>query len=174
MRKKIFVTGRSGVGKSTLIEESLRRFNGPTHGFYTTELIEGDKRAGYNLNIINGPTRCLAHVNFSGAQRVGKYGVDLQMFEDYVIPELEKGMQQGSRLIIDEIGKMELLSIRFKRTVLKAARGDYLILATVMAKPHPLIDQLKDLKDLHWLTITEENRVSLMYEIVRKMSDPDA
>ncbi|MBN1515702.1 AAA family ATPase [Candidatus Sumerlaeota bacterium] len=170
MGKKILISGRAGADKTTLIEKLAGRLGAEAlRGFYTTELQEGDKRAGFDLNVIGGVTKNFAHVNMSASHRVGKYGVDLKLFEEYALPEIEEGMQTGATLLIDEIGKMELLSIRFKRCVLRALDSDCDLVATVMSRPHPFIEQLRTRKDVEWLPLTETNEDIVLEKIIGRL-----
>ena len=182
MTPKVFITGRSGVGKTTLVKAMIERLGAagddasPLHGFYTAELLEGNKRAGFTLNILGAKEpldrkpKIFAHVNFSGAYRVGKYGVDLQIFEECALPVIEDAAAAAAPIIIDEIGKMELLSIRFKRRVLKALDSASPLLATVMSKPHPFIDELRQRPEITWINLTDLNRAEVADELVELFS----
>jgi nucleoside-triphosphatase len=79
--------------------------------------------------------------------RVGAYGVDLRAFEEVALLEVENGLELGSILVVDEIGKMELLSQRFRELV-PLIFDSPCVLATVGDHHDPLLDGLRRREDL--------------------------
>jgi nucleoside-triphosphatase len=81
----------------------------------------------------------------------------------------------GSLLVIDEIGKMELFSKKFEAVIRNFLKTDsnLKILATVPLKANiNLIDQLKNHKNARLYHITKSNRdgiYSEIYEALQKM-----
>jgi len=68
---------------------------------------------GFRAVGLSGLTVLLAHVEFSGKHRVGRYGVDVDGFEAVVRNEFDKPEGAADAFVIDEIGKMECLSRLF-------------------------------------------------------------
>jgi nucleoside-triphosphatase len=81
-------------------------------------------------------------VDFPGPPRVGRYGVDLQAFERVALPTLSR-TEQGELVLIDELGKMELASDAFRRSVSELFAGRLPVVATVQIARHPFTDTLK-------------------------------
>ena len=116
---RILLEGRPGSGKTTVarrLAERLRAARVPTTGFTTEEIREGKRRVGFRVEAIGGPRATLAHVTFPGPPQVGKYGVDLEAFERVALPALEPP-DAGGIVVVDELGKMELASARFREAV---------------------------------------------------------
>lgn len=166
MAVAVLVTGRPGAGKTTLIQRVVARLPGPAGGFYTRELREGGTRVGFELVTLDGKRAVLAHTGRRGAPRVGKYGVDLGAMETLGVPALQQAADRGEYIVVDEIGKMELLSPGFVTTLRELLRGPYRIVGAIMAAPHPVADELKRLPGVHVHTLTPANRERLADEML--------
>ena len=152
----ILITGRPGVGKTTLISKVIQgRKN--AKGFFTKEIRKNRKRVGFAIETLDGKKGVLAHVNIESPFRVSKYKVNLKDIEDICVPSLDV---HADFIIIDEIGKMELFSQKFKQKVIEALDTGKVI-ATIMERPNPFADQIKKRKDVNLYTVTEENRNEL-------------
>jgi nucleoside-triphosphatase len=116
---KLLLFGPPGVGKTTIIHKVLSGIKIRAGGFFTREIREGSKRVGFSLQTVDGEQGVLAHLNFPRRYRVGRYGVDLTLFEALALPALERALNDGELVVIDEIGKMELFSHRFQWMVMQ-------------------------------------------------------
>lgn len=163
MGQALLLTGRPGVGKTTVIRTVVARLRGKAGGFYTEEIREGGRRTGFRLVALDGPTGTLASVNVSGPVRVGKYGVHLHDLEEVGVKALWRAIEQPdlSVVVIDEIGKMELASPAFRKAVRAALDGPKVVLATVMARSHPWVDELKAGDGVALEEVTVANRQAL-------------
>jgi nucleoside-triphosphatase len=81
MAKAILLTGAPGCGKTTLIKQVVGRLSVPVCGFYTEEIRQGAQRQGFKLVTLDGQTDIMAHIDFNGPTRVGKYGLDIYLIE---------------------------------------------------------------------------------------------
>ncbi|MCK4856623.1 MAG: AAA family ATPase [candidate division Zixibacteria bacterium] len=164
--KNLLITGLPGVGKTTLIRKLAAelQFLHPA-GFYTTEIRESGVRRGFKLISFTGDRRILSHVDIKGRFRVGKYGVDIAGFENFL--ETINIQNPGCGLIIiDEIGKMECLSDRFKSFLETALSADKLMIATIALKGGGIISEVKQRNDVTLFNVTPTNRNSLLSPIL--------
>jgi len=167
---KVLITGLPGVGKTTLLKRVVEKLNCPAFGFYTSEVREAGNRVGFSLESLSGEKGILSHKDVKSPYRVGKYGVDLRSFESIGVSELEKGLAADSLLVIDEIGKMELFSEKFKEVLLKAMEVPNPLLATILYKSHPFCDRLKKRADTELIKIDTGNREELVDILVKRFA----
>lgn len=137
----VLVTGPPGSGKTTLVRRAVGEVGVPAAGFYTEEVRSGGRRTGFALVTLDGRRATLASVDIRGPRRVSKYGVDIEALESVGVPALED--PQARVVVIDEIGKMELMSERFREAVLRALDSGRPVLASIMLSRDPFADVVK-------------------------------
>jgi nucleoside-triphosphatase len=159
---RLLVEARPGAGKTTALRrlaELLRGAGVPAGGFVTEELRERGSRVGFAVESLDGRRAVLAHVDLPGPPRVSRYGVDLEAFEGVALPALEP-LRDGV-VLIDELGKMELASERFRRAVDELLGRPVALVASVHRASHPVTDRLKRRRDVELIRLTAHNRDSL-------------
>jgi nucleoside-triphosphatase len=181
MGRAFLLTGRPGVGKTTVIQAVAARLGTTAGGFYTQEMRERGQRIGFRLVTLDGASGILASVNISGPCRVGRYGVHLHDLEQVGVKALRQASERPevTTVVIDEIGKMELCSQAFREAVLAALDSPKTVLATVMeratvvagratvvAGPHPWVDAIKARPRVTLVEVTVANRQALPERIL--------
>ena len=163
---RYLLSGRPGVGKTTLLRKSATGLSGlAVGGFFTQEIRENGQRVGFGLTTFEGQSGVLAHVDNRSGPRVGKYRVDCDTFDRIGVQALESALSDAAVILIDEIGKMELLSSRFRMTLAAVFDVEKPLVATIMAHPLSLTDALKQRPDVQLVEVTLENRDELANEI---------
>jgi nucleoside-triphosphatase len=163
---KTLITGKPGVGKTTLVQKIIERMRpAGMAGFCTSEIRHSGSRVGFELKGLNGKRRVLAHVEIDSRDRVGRYGVDTKGFEEFL--EILNLLDPAVELIvIDEIGKMELFSKRFENLVRDVMSSDKQVLASIALKGNEFIRKIKQRKDVRLFEVTHANRDRLPESIV--------
>ena len=165
MIKNILITGKPNCGKTTLIKEISEKLKPKIFGFYTEEIKEKEKRVGFKIKTLDKKEGILSHIRFKSKYQVGKYKVNLKNLEEIGVSTLEKAIKEKKIVLIDEIGKMELFSEKFKKIVLKALNSENKVLATIMLKKNPFCDKIKKRKDAKIFYLQRENFQKIKKEI---------
>jgi nucleoside-triphosphatase len=169
IRKNLLVTGPPGCGKTTLVRRVIQGLGDlPMAGFYTEEIREGRERAGFALVSLGGYRGILSHVKVKGPRRVGRYGVDIPGFESFL--QAIRFDDPGLRLmVIDEIGKMECMSGRFRELVRECLDSPVPFLATVALRGTPPIEKIKVRPGVRVITMTTEDREAGYREVLEEV-----
>ena len=174
MERVYLLTGRPGTGKTSLIKEVVAGMGDKAGGFYTEEIRTGGEREGFRLVTLDGEEVILAHTGIKSPYRVSRYGVDIAGLERVGIPALAQAAREQRLVVIDEIGKMELLSERFREAVLKIMESPVKVLGTIMLSPYPWADELKRLPLVRLRELTRANRQEVRAELAQWLKDHQA
>ena len=166
MRRVLLLTGQPGTGKTALIKEALARTEVKGGGFYTEEIRTGGIRQGFRIATLDGQEAILAHVDISSPYQVSKYRVDTDSLNRVGVSALYQALKETDLIVIDEIGKMELLSLQFKEAVTQAINSGKKVLGTIMLNPHPFADEIKRHPEVETLLITRDNRTEVMRKVL--------
>lgn len=170
---RILLTGPPGCGKTTAILRTLRLLSQPAMGFYTEEIRGGKAggRLGFDVIALDGRRGPLARVGRPGP-RVGNYGVDLSSFENVGVQAVREGLHDPRNLlVIDELGKMELLSAAFVTLLMQVFQSPCPLLGTVLCRPHPLADRFRRAPGVESIEVTRQNRDVLPVELAGRLSE---
>ena len=165
-RHVLLITGNPGSGKTTLIRRVADALAGRRlGGFYTEEIRVGGERRGFRLATFDGQERVMAHVEFGGPHRVGKYAVDVSVI-DAVADSALAVRDEVDVYLVDEIGKMECMSSRFVaalRGLLDSAKP---VVATIARRGGGFITEVKARKDAELWEVTRANRDGMPQEVL--------
>ena len=175
---KIGITGMPSVGKTEALIKIIDKIEVSGYkieGMITETLLQDNKRVGFYVkDWLTNEREVFAHIDFDLKDKVGKYGVDLNVLERVGVTAIEKAINDENIdiIIIDEIGKMEMLSEKFCETVIDALDSEKPILVTLHKKSRtPLLQDIRRRDDIRILEVTAVNRNLLPYKIEKIMAE---
>ncbi len=167
MKKNFLVTGRPGIGKTTLVLrvcEALRRNGVVVGGMVSSEERVAGRRTGFIIkDLITGKQGYLAKAGPGPGPRVGRYHVVLSDLNSIGVGAIRRAIREAEVIVIDEIGPMELYSQEFKDTVVSALDLQKPVLATIhiRANRYPYTRAILARPDVRTYTVTLANRNTL-------------
>jgi nucleoside-triphosphatase len=165
MKSVFLLTGQPGSGKTRLIKQVVDSLEVKAGGFYTEEIKSRGVRQGFRLVTLDGEETVLSHLYFKSPYRVSKYGVDVESLDKIGVAAIERAAKDCQLVVIDEIGKMELLSARFRKAVSNILNSGRRLLATIMLNPNPCADAIKALPQVKLVTLTRSNHYEVRAEL---------
>ena len=161
MKPVYLLTGQPGTGKTSLIKQVIAESVIDAGGFYTEEIRSQGIRVGFKLVTLDGREAVLSHIDFSKRFRIGKYGVDIDTLNDVGVSTIIKAAGHCDLVVIDEIGRMELLSPDFRDTVREIIGSGKRTLATIMRNADSYADGIKRQPQVNLQTLSRDsyNRV---------------
>ena len=166
----ILITGYPRVGKTTLINGIAETTKIEVVGFVTSEIKLNNRRVGFNIESFSGLKLPLASKeNRQSLYRVASYGVYLENV-DAIVDQIKQDMEKFSYewIILDEIGKMELFSTKFKQFVEKCLEQKC-VLGTIMKRDNDFTSKTKNRLDTIVYQLTEKNRSQAAKDIIKLM-----
>jgi len=167
MKSVYLLTGQPGTGKTSLIKQAVALMTGEAGGFYTEEIRSQGVRQGFRLVTLSGQIAVMSHVNIHSPHRVSKYGVDIESLERVGVAEIQRAAQECNLIVIDEIGKMELYSPKFREAVRQIIDSGKKFLGTIMLNPNPWADEIKRHPNVNLITVARDNHERVLEEIQR-------
>jgi nucleoside-triphosphatase len=153
------------VGKTTALMAVVRQLGTGAGGFYTAEVRAGGDRSGFEIVTLSGERRMMASKAYKSAHRVGSYGVDVEAIDTLAAGSIDEALKNSSIVVVDEIGKMELFSEKFRQAILKALDSEKPVLGVIMKPSHPFADKIKARNDVGLVEVTLENRNKIPLDI---------
>ena len=179
MTRKILLTGIPGVGKTTLLIETIRELEDKglkVGGMVSREVRSGSTRVGFEISdLASGRKGWLAHVEQPEGPQIGKYRVNLRDLVGIGVNAINCAAADStiSIIAIDEIGPMELCSEDFKMAIEKAVEVGKPLVGTIHYKARStLIDHIRSRSDVKILEITQDNRSYLKTAVLNELLQP--
>ncbi|MDO8055587.1 MAG: NTPase [Candidatus Hermodarchaeota archaeon] len=174
-KTNILITGAPGSGKSTLLERVMEKAEQQelaVGGISTPEFrLSNGRRGGFLIrDVATGTEQIMAGVDVASPFRVGRYGVEVQAILEVGVTAIDAAVSTADLVLIDEIGKMELIVPEFRQSVLAALDSSKPVLGTIGLRLRiPFAEGIKRRPDLTLLTITPYNRNQLYTQICTKL-----
>jgi nucleoside-triphosphatase len=163
---RVFLTGSPGIGKSTVVKkvaERIQRSGVKVGGMTTGDLRAATGRVGFEIrNLATGETAVLAHVTQHTGPKIGKYRVKSEDLDGIGVEAIASAINDADLIAVDEVGPMELTSLRFRDAVQTAlTSGKFLLGSVHRSAQDPLVRAIKSSPSVELIEVTLENRDSL-------------
>lgn len=166
MHQHILLTGKPRTGKTTLLKRIIKGLKFSCGGFYTEEIIKDGKRMGFRIKTLDGKEGILAKKGRKSRYRLGKYGINLEDLEGIGVKAIDEALKTKQIAVIDEIGKMELKSRKFKDAVLKVLDSNKRLIGVIHLADVKFLNTIRTRNDVVIFKVDLNNHE----EVLKKMS----
>jgi len=165
----ILLTGKPGVGKTTVIKKIIEKYKKNISGFYTEEIREKGNRVGFRIKNTDGEEGLLSHIDIKSKFKVGKYSVNIRDIDRIGVDSINRALNNDEMdiIVIDEIAKMELFSENFKNVVLSSLNSSKIVVGVIQDKNIEFLNRIRERKDVKIISITFQNRDEIAEDIFK-------
>jgi len=171
--KNVLLTGRPGVGKTTVVErlvELAREREAGVRGVFSPEIREDDERVGFEIaDVATGRSEVMAHVEYDDPS-VGKYGVDVSAVDEIAHEDI--AAEDADLVVVDEVAPMQTHSDIFVERVRAALDSETPVIAVVQeARETGFVGSVKQRDDATVVRVTKENRDEVPDQLAELVED---
>ena len=161
-----FLTGRSQVGKSTIIKNLLKTSSAKIGGFKTKWMPVEDGKVLVLLPY-STPDESYTEKNIAARDCFSEKSrtVYPEVF-DVLGPQILKDSSDCDYIIMDELGYMESRSLAFQKAVQSILDSGKEILGVLQPKPFPFLDSVRARDDVSLITVDIENREEVFIKLL--------
>ena len=162
--KHILLTGKPRTGKTTLIKRIIEDLNS-CGGFYTDEIIKNNQRRGFRIRTLEGKEGILASRDLKSKFKLGKYRINIKDLDEIGVKAIEEALETKDIIVIDEIGKMELFSDKFKAAVEKTLDSGKSLIGVIHIADIEFLNKIRGRKDVIVLETNLENHARIFQKV---------
>lgn len=159
--KNLFLTGKKGIGKTTLQKKVLDKLDVSIGGYTTQRLFEGYYRKYVAKSLYDNKEYPIIRVDSRDDSKVWFH----EVFEENLVPLLDKSLERDL-IVLDELGCSENNIIKFTSKVFEILDSSKIVFGVLKEDNCEFINNIKKRKDVTLITVTEENRDYLLDEIL--------
>ena len=172
----ILLTGKPGIGKSTALRKIVDMLGRKRCcGILTEEILKDGERIGFRSHGIQSKKSVvLAHKEIDTGYYVEDFGVDLQPLDDLCEEEFRYVTGKIRFIILDEIGRMQMMSENFVGWLEKLGNGSRTLIASICLEDEiPYIRDFKKREENRLYVLDASNRERIPWEVCRTVNADD-
>lgn len=159
MYKNIFLTGKTKVGKSTLLQNTLAKLEGQFTGFVTVPEMKGKFLSGFLMIPWEHKDRHYAPLYIAKHMPDDRWVAVTESFDISGTEILDNCLNKNPNLIVmDELGFFESNALAFQSKVHQCLDSSIPVLGVIKPIGTPFMNSIRGRKDVFILEVTEENR----------------
>jgi nucleoside-triphosphatase THEP1 len=173
----ILLIGKSGIGKSCILQKLIATYEDPSLWITTARLPNpsGDGGLGFLATNSFGKARIVSHkTDVQSDIVVGRNHVDVHAVDEMFVPVMKEVATSNDLVaFIDEIGPIELASSVFE-SLLPEVFGSHNDIVAIIHADDPRLEKYRTMNDALLLTVTLDNRDTLaasLLSIIQKRDD---
>lgn len=159
----LFLTGKIGVGKSTILKNVLKAMDLSVGGYITTRIFEGYYRRYIVKSLCDTEEE---HTIIRVDSRDNSKERFVKAFENGVVSILDKSLENSDLIVLDELGCSESDIIAFTSKVFQLLDSEKIVFGVLKDDDCRFLNDIKSRNDITIVTITKENRNYVLEEII--------
>lgn len=153
----IFLTGEKRVGKSTIINKTIKDLNINPSGFKTLPYYKNGTMVGYYMKSLLDSDTC--NQNIVSIKKGTKYIPLTETFENEGVKLLKDSLECEEKVILmDELGFFEREAYLFQTTVFNCLDSSKVVIGVLKKKHVLFLEEIKNRKDIVIIDVDIYNR----------------
>jgi nucleoside-triphosphatase len=163
-KSNLLITGKSGVGKSSLLKKVAAALSHrKIRGFLSEAVMENGRRSGWRLENLSGEGDLYIHKSIQSPQRLGGLGVELGLLERLAESELRA---EAELYLVDEIARTGAWSEKFMDSILALLDSGNLVIAAIHTDMEGKVGEIRRRQDCDLWELTTENRDEMPAQVL--------
>lgn len=165
---KILLTGRIGIGKSTIVKSVLKSIDLKIGGYTEEKILNG------SIEIIK--IKSIGYKSKEGIIAVrdiknGKVTGYIDVFDIIGTEILDESLRYSELIVMDEIGFLEEKAELFRNKIIEVLDSNKSVIGVIkdFDKKSELLDMIRKRKDVSIITVDENNRNNLTDKVVHDL-----
>lgn len=159
----IFLTGKSGVGKSSLLFKIINEFNCSIGGYIEKKIINNNEIKYDMVSLVDGRQNNIIGVSYLDNK---DYKVFKEVFNTIGVEIIQKSIKNSDVIVMDEIGFFELNCIEFREEIIRALDCSKFVIGVIKKSDNDFLNKIRTRSDVLIFEVNFDNREKLFYDIM--------
>ncbi|NMB07445.1 MAG: hypothetical protein GX981_03520 [Tissierellia bacterium] len=164
----LFLTGKKGVGKSTIINKIIEKVNCSIGGYITEKQVENNIKTFTIISLYNNKDRYpIAKINEKNFEKK----IFTDNFKHHIPLTLDKSLKNRDLIILDELGFMENNIEPFTGKIYEILDSNNVVFGVLKDYNCTFLNNIKSRDDVLVIEITQNNRDTIEQEIINILKE---